>query len=216
MVDEAQDFSPAWIALLAALLNPHGRLLLVADEDQVLYARGFSVPSVEDGWTRGELVTNCRNTSGIARLVRWFFNGAAAPPTRPESSIRWIEVETIEGAVEAVAGELARLELEQRDPSEILVEAVSTPLRDAVRNELGLVPWERREEGAVVCETVHRSKGLEADTAVLVATTADVEERLLYVGISRAISELIFIGPRTLAARLQLETHKAGTGGSIG
>jgi hypothetical protein len=214
VVDEAQDFSPAWIALLAALLNPLGRLLLAADEEQVLYERGFTVPSVEDGWTRAELVTNCRNTYGIARLVRWFLSGAAAPPTRPESSIRWIEAGSMEEAVEAVAAELERLAIEQRDPSEILVEAVSTSVRDAVRSHLGLGPWERREDGATVCETVHRSKGLEADTALLVATSADVEDTLLYVGISRAVSELVLIGPRALAARLQLEGHKVEAGGA--
>ena len=210
VIDEAQDFSPAWIAQLAALLNPDGRLLLVADQEQVLYARGFSVPSVQDGWTQCELVTNCRNTYGIARLVRYFLNGAAVPRVRPESVIGWIEARNEEEALVAVGSELARLKLEERDPKSILVETVGTPLRDAIRLQLGLVSWESRNDGsAVCCETVHRSKGLEADTVLFVAATEDVEDRLLYVGISRAISELVIIVPRTLAHRLQLDAVDA-------
>ena len=215
VVDEAQDFSPAWIAQLAALLNPHGHLLLLADEEQVLYARGFVVPSVDDGWTRGELVTNCRNTYDIARLVRAFLNGAPVPKVRPESVIRWTEARSTDEAVEAVRTELARFEFEERDPESILVETVGSPLREALRQSLGLVPWEGRGQGSVVCETVHRSKGLEADTVLLVATTGDVEDRLLYVGISRAVSELIVIGPQVLADRLQLDTDTTQGSGSV-
>src|SRR6185295_12838005 len=39
VIDEAQDFSPAWIAQLTQLLDHNGphRLFMVADEAQVLY-----------------------------------------------------------------------------------------------------------------------------------------------------------------------------------
>lgn len=131
VVDEAQDFSPAWIAWLTALLNPRGRSLLVADETQDLYHRGFAVPSADDGWTRGELVTNCRNTFEIAKLLRRFLNGAPAPKRRPESlPIRWIAAGSIEEAVRAVrSGSLRLVEREGRDPNGILVETVSSSLR---------------------------------------------------------------------------------------
>ncbi len=53
VIDEAQDFNPAWITLLAQLLDDNGprRVLMVADESQGIYARGFHLPSVDDGWT---------------------------------------------------------------------------------------------------------------------------------------------------------------------
>ena len=35
-----------------------------------LYERGFRVPSPDDGWTVCELVTNCRNSHQIARLLQ--------------------------------------------------------------------------------------------------------------------------------------------------
>ena len=67
VVDEAQDFSPAWLAQLQALLDPAGRrrVLMVADEGQGLYERGFQFPDPDDGWVRAELVANCRNAAPI-------------------------------------------------------------------------------------------------------------------------------------------------------
>lgn len=53
---------------------------------------------------------------------------------------------------------------------------------------------------------VHRVKGLEFDCVVLAASAADtVSDALLYVGASRAIAGLTFVGPRTIAARLGLD-----------
>ncbi|HEY5664089.1 MAG TPA: UvrD-helicase domain-containing protein, partial [Ilumatobacter sp.] len=48
IVDEAQDFSPIWIELLTRLLDPDGprRLLMLADESQEVYERGFTVPDM--------------------------------------------------------------------------------------------------------------------------------------------------------------------------
>lgn len=53
-------------------------------------------------------------------------------------------------------------------------------------------------------ENVHRVKGLEVDTVVLVSTREAEADDLLYVGVSRAISELIVVAPDAVAARLGL------------
>ena len=53
---------------------------------------------------------------------------------------------------------------------------------------------------------MHRAKGLEFDYVVLAATTNDMNDALLYVGVSRAIAGLTVIGPTTLATRLGLDT----------
>lgn len=73
------------------------------------------------------------------------------------------------------------------------------------RDELNLVRWEDRGPGRIACENVHRIKGLEADTVVLATPAADVADVLLYVGISRAVSQLIIVvAPQALAQRLGL------------
>ena len=198
IIDEAQDFSPAWIAQLTALLDPDGprRVLMVGDDAQRLYQRGFVPPEPEDGWTRCELVNNCRNTYEIGRLLRRILDGAPSPMANPEAiGVRWFEADTDDEAVVAVRDELLQLRVAERSPSSILVETVSSTTRERLRTELDLVPWEDRADGGIVCENVHRAKGLEADTVVLVAIDPDVTDALLYVGISRAVSELVSSAP---------------------
>ena len=58
----------------------------------------------------------------------------------------------------------------------------------------------------MVCENVHRLKGLEFDTVILVGLDpADADRTtLLYIGVSRAVSELIVAGAPEVAGRLGL------------
>ncbi len=85
-----------------------------------------------------------------------------------------------------------------------VVATCTTSVRDALRAELDLVAWEDRGIGQIACENVHRIKGLEADCVLLASPAADVADALLYVGISRAVSQLVLIGPAALAARIGL------------
>lgn len=210
VVDEAQDFSPAWLALLETLLDPDGprRMLIVADEAQELYQRGFAVPPPEDGWVRCELVSNCRNSQQIARLLRRRLHGAPSPAVGPESvDLRWVPVDPgdPDAVVHAVVGELGRLlDDEERSRDQVAVLTVASTVRDRLlRTGPDLVRWEHRADGVLV-ENVHRVKGLEFDTVVLVSDTDDVPEDLLYVGVGRAVGELVVIGPEGLATRLGL------------
>lgn len=206
VVDEAQDFSPAWLALLEALLDPDGprRLLLVADERQQLYGRGFTTPRTEDGWTRAELVSNCRNSFEIATLLRRQLDGAPAPVFRPNSlGVRWHAAVGVDAVVAAVEAELVAIGPASTARS-VMVVTVGSELRDTIRARLGLVPWDERGDGAVACETVHRAKGLEADVVVLACIDDDVEDRMLYIGVSRAVSELAVVAPTSVGERLGL------------
>lgn len=208
VVDEGQDFSPAWLAFLEQLLDPDGprRLLVVADEAQNLYDRGFRPPSPEDGWAVAELVNNCRNVHQIATILRRYLDGAKAPMIGPESlGVTWHRADDLAQVTRAVNDELLHLlEVDERDPRSIVVATFSTVVRDTLRAEQQLVPWEARSETHVACENVHRIKGLEADCVLLASPTADVSDALLYVGISRAISQLVLIGPEALAGRVGL------------
>lgn len=218
VVDEAQDFSPAWLALLQTLLRDDGprRMLLVADPSQVLYQRGFSVPSTDDGWVHAELAVNCRNAREIARLLRRRHHGAPAPATAPDAvDLRFVPSGApgdADAAVVAVRTELDRLLEEERDPDEIMVLCFSSTLRDRLVDELDLHPWEERHRG-IVGQTVHRAKGLEADTIVLITEREAERPDLLYVGTSRAVSELVAIGPDGFGHQLGIETHRWASGG---
>lgn len=207
VIDEAQDFSPAWITLLGRLLDPDGprRLLLVADERQQLYRRGFSTPRADEGWTRAVLTSNCRSSQPIARLLRRRLDGAAAPAFRPSPfDVQWVRADDDEAAVAATEATLSRW-VEEGGRASSLVITTGSELRDRLRDGLGLSRWEDRSDSTVACETVHRAKGLEVDSVLLVCSGDDVAEQLLYIGISRAVLELVVVAHPAIAERLGLD-----------
>jgi len=200
VVDEAQDFRPSWIELLARLLKPDGprRLLLVADTSQEIFERGFEVPRVDDGWTRAELANNCRNTFAIASMLHQRFHAAIAPVGGPESEdLRFIQAADLDAASDAVGDALDRLEDRDHAAATVLVATVRSSVRDRLRSDYAFVEWDRSDPMAIVCENVQRIKGLEYDHVIVVAYDPDgpVPDELLYVGASRAVMSLTVIGP---------------------
>lgn len=200
IVDEAQDFSPAWIAQLESLLDPEGsrRIMLVADADQDVFGRGLRLPGVEDGWTACELVNNCRNTHQIARLLRRVLNGAPAPKRGPESiGIELVDTKDrdVVTLVSMVMNEGTRRGLKPVGSTAVICD--DPALRDRLRSELGLGTWEERAE-KIPCESVRRLKGTEFDTVILIDEHGEMDTQKLYIGISRAVSQLIVIGPMKL------------------
>ncbi len=207
VVDEAQDFSPTWLDLLTRLLDADGarRLLLLADESQRVYERGFALPSGDDGWTRCELAANCRNTFDIARLLQQRFNGAIAPVGGPESEdVRFVEASTLDEMVDAVGEALDHLEGRDHAADSLLVATFTGSVRDRLRDEYDFVAWEDLDPMAILCENVHRVKGLEYDHVILVVHDPDVRDELLYVGASRAVMSLTVVGSEQVRDRLGL------------
>jgi hypothetical protein len=109
----------------------------------------------------------------------------------------------VRAAAEAVCGELEWLVGDEgRSPAGIAVLSCASAVRDKLLAGAGFVRWEQRGAG-VLCENVHRAKGLESDTVVLVAD-GEVPDALLYVGVSRAVSELVVVAPAAVGQRLGL------------
>jgi thymidine kinase len=213
IIDEAQDFSPAWIAQLESLLDEDGprRLMMVADSGQEIFSRGFRMPKPDDGWTLCELVNNCRNSHQIARLLRAFLGGAPAPEIGPET----IGIEFDEATTEDYVAKVKEiLEREPDNGSGLLAPTASkvvlvpsVKLRDKLRDELGLGSWDERDT-KTVCETERRMKGTEFDTVILVDPEFRMDDRALYIGISRAINQLFVVGPKELGQRLRIEKQR--------
>ena len=220
VVDEAQDFSPRWFEVLERLLYDEGpgRILMVTDPHQGVYDRGFQTPTAGHDLVRAELTVNCRNTHQIANLLRRL-GGAPAAPGAPEG-VPVIFVTCQPSHVVAKVGEmLDELVVEsQIDPANILVVTGHTALRDRIREEspggFACAPWEDRHGGDIVCETIYRMKGLERDAVILATEDDDLGDHLLYVGMSRAVSRLVVVGPSVLMARLQTgrgQNQESGT-----
>jgi hypothetical protein len=204
VIDEAQDFSPGWIELLSELLTPDGRLLMVADPSQGIYARDFHIPTT--GFTLCELTDNCRNTVRIASMLEQQFNGGKVPAVGPETEdITWLDVVDVDAAVEAVGEAIDRI-LDERDHSAdtVFVGTFTSSVRDRLRHKYGMVAWEDLDPMDILCENVHRVKGLEYDHVILVAHDDHVSDELLYVGASRAVMSLTVIGPSTIGQRMGL------------
>jgi hypothetical protein len=181
-------------------------MLLLADEGQGIYSRGFVFPQADDGWVQVELASNFRNARPIAQVLRRGLGGAPSPLYSPEGlGVEFYPATDIDNIAAVVEAELERIiEEELRDPARVGVVTLHGEERDQLRARLELVAWDDRGDGAVVCETFRRAKGLEWDTVILVAprATDGSEVTPLYIGVSRAVSELIVVGSPAVADRL--------------
>jgi hypothetical protein len=214
IVDEAQDLDPAWLLTLEKLFRPGGgeRFLMVADERQHVFQRGFVIPGAGGNVVRADLTVNCRNTRQIAELLRSFGGAPSAPGVPDGPPVRLEEGAGMDDTVEKVGRLLNDLVVTAHvDPANVMVVTGHTALRDRIRDEdpggWGCASWADRFSGEIVCETIHRAKGLERDAVILATVDDDLEDHLLYVGMSRAVSRLVVIGPETLSDRLRAKAR---------
>ena len=214
IIDEAQDLAKSWKATLEKLMRPGGpcRLLRVADPAQPVYDRGFDLAEEGHDVVRAELTVNCRNTLAVAELLRCLGGGPPAPGVPEGEEPRFVTCQDEDSAVAEVGRLLDDLVVKSFvDPANILVVTGHRALRDRIRSEdpggWGCAAWEDRHSGDIVCETIHRTKGLERDAALVVTVDDDLEDHLLYVGMSRAVSKLVVVGPEALLERLQAKAR---------
>ncbi len=228
VVDEGQDFARGWLETLDFLLRSPGEdiLWVFHDPGQALY-RDDVVGEL--GLERLELHENWRNPESVAALAGRFYHGGEEVSAFREGGVRHrvIEAEPGPATLEALRKVLHELtEVEQVPPWEIVVlSGRSAEKSDAWRtrrfgnvvlaNEAihddgsskGLPPEEVPDEpdDCVVFESIRRFKGLEREVVVLVEVPeigARLDE-LLYVGLTRATTQLVVIAPPGLAARLR-------------
>lgn len=204
VVDEAQDFAPGWIATLEALLDPAGprRLIQLGDASQALYPRGWAP---DPAAAQLPLRSNLRNTKSIAEALRGLgggapFVGAATGPAvshLPARGRREVRKHLRNAVTEALAAGIP--------PARMAVLTTHRQLRDDLLadppDDVALARWEERDEDSVVCETIHRSKGLEFAVVFVVGLDDEpVDRAVLFVGASRATWWLRTVG--TDAVRL--------------
>ena len=206
VVDEIQDFHAEWIDLMISLLADGGKLLATGDRFQNLYGRKGVERLGELGPALAQLTENCRNTQQIGSILQRL-GGARTATASPEGQgLFFYKAGNDDEVLHALEIELEDLVgTKSLDPSQILIVTTSSRLRTLIHEarpgHYECSPWEKRGEGNIVCETVHRSKGLEYDAVVLVVDKIDVSDLHLYVGASRAVSLLTVIGPTGLEER---------------
>ena len=211
IVDEIQDFHAMWVHVLVALLreSDNSRLLTVGDALQNVYNReGIQVLSSFQP-TRAELLTNCRNSHSIGGFLRKL-GGAEVATASPEGKHYVIAATDLDSSVEAVHEELrAMIHDEAWDPKRVLVATERTKERDAILQyaeaSVSVASHDNATESSVLCETIHRAKGLEFDAVILFTMSANVRDQLVYIGASRAINQLVVVAPEEALTRLGLQ-----------
>jgi len=202
IIDEVQDFQPEWIEALKSLLedSDSGRIYMLGDEQQKIYNAEWKTP---EGFFSIPLEINVRNTRRISRFVEQF-GGAQASSTAPAGpKVTVTKANAIKECRKAISKAVSEaVGVMDIPPSQIMILTGRTELRDQLKSELidgyRITGWDDRDDDSIVCETIHKTKGIER-TAIIVA---DLQERpsstLLYIGASRAVAYLAVIGSQPL------------------
>jgi hypothetical protein len=225
VIDEGQDFQPAWKDALLRWLRPEGRVWWLEDPMQRLYDR----PPVElPGFVTLRAETNYRSP----RDVLGYLNRLLSPPRPIEAAgpiaggeVEFLTYTDAESLVASTKRAVTRaLQVGFRIADTVLV-TFSGRERSALRSfdQIGphrLKSWQGRydlfgrpefSEGELLIETVYRFKGQSAPCVILTEVDFDafddLAQRKLFVGLTRASMKLLVVlserAAQALLARAQ-------------
>lgn len=210
IIDEGQDMRPHWLPSIEMLIDPAAptpRLLMVADPSQAIYVGPWSAPS---GMVKATLDHNLRSAHSVAQVVRHLGGPAPMPDAVGEVPVTHLRAGGVKEVRKRVRSTIESLTADFGVPlSQIAVLTLRVEVRNALldtepdvaagREPLPLARWEMRSEDTVLCETVHRGKGLERAAVIVVDITDAPEPQLVYIGASRAMWSLTLVGKDVLA-----------------
>jgi len=191
------------------LVDENSKILCVADPNQDLYERGFFMPEGGSPWALAELRLNCRNTREIATFVRQFGGGPSASASPEGDPVKFIPVADTISMMEAVLAEIRHsLNPEGLNEKDIVVITGTSVERDLFYNmasdEFSFGRWEDRTDELIACETAKRAKGIEANFVILATLNEEIRKNEMYVGASRARSNLVIVGPDSFSKRIKI------------
>lgn len=203
VVDEGQDFAPAWWETLRMLMaDPtEGPFYVFADHHQAIYRHPDGWEPPFDGFVF-ELTTNCRNTLPIADRVAGIYGDELDTLGAPGPEPEYVAISSFADAVREARRVLVRLlQDEGLSPQQVTVLTASVSLANELRAK-PVATHQLVETGGsgLVVDTFHSFKGLEADVVVAILPdfqTRDLVEQhraLSYIGLSRARAHLIVLG----------------------
>jgi hypothetical protein len=217
IIDEGQDFRPAWIAALNAALDPKGKNMV-----RVFYDSNQKIYAESSGWSRGfklspiKLTRNLRNTRRIHKLVSTFYRGYLIEAIGPlGQEVRYISADSETAKKDNIVAEVSNLiRNENAKPADITILTDSKGLLNQIapKGKIGSFPCQNCEtfrDDAIIVDTIRRFKGLENKIVIVILSDQMfIEEELLYIAFSRPRTQLIIIGTSSLQTLLQ---EKCGT-----
>jgi hypothetical protein len=142
------------------------------------------------------LETNLRSSKAVARHVQKL-GGAQPNKLALEGAPVAQRTATLESLPSVVAEEIARLRREYDiPPVQLAVITRRTKDRDLLMQSampIRLTRWEHRDEESVLCETIHRTKGLERLAIIYVDLEPGRNRQLEYIGSGRAMLHLVAV-----------------------
>ena len=225
VVDEGQDFEARWFELLQRLLVDPGDVFWVFHDPGQALIRADVVAGL--GLERHELFENHRNPESIAALAARFYRGGEEVSALRETGRRHTLHHRRAGRRDARGAPQDAPPARRRRARPALADRralgrngnrerglATAPVRErrplqwALRDDgtsKGLAPEDVPDEpDEILFETIRRFKGMEREVVVLVElpVTGERLDELLYVGLTRATTELVVIAPPALARRL--------------
>ena len=214
IVDEGQDFSPAWRDILLRMLKPEGRAIWLEDPNQNLYGRE---PVPLPGWVTLHSDTNYRSPRQIIDMLTSI--GAVREPVEAGSPFRGADIEELtypDGDADAMLAQTRRAvtsclaagfarhdiaiaSFRGRDNSVLLhLDQLSDAhTLKSFTGEYDLFGTPEYRPGGLLAETVYRFKGQSAPAIIF--TEIDFERiddrvlRKLFVGMTRARLKLVMV-----------------------
>lgn len=214
IVDEGQDFRENWWLPLSMLLEDqaNGIFYVFFDNNQNLYRGMKMIPGVVDTLPF-QLSVNCRNTTRIHNVVaRYHDNPTSLKSLGPEGRPpRWREYADQADLERTLSKTLHHyLEDEGVTVQEIVVLTPHSKEKTTFTHEkkIGkytLVHREPRHELEVRLSSIHAFKGLESQVVILAELDrlTDNLGEVLYVGASRAKTELVFLAEKAFAPTIK-------------
>ena len=206
VVDEGQDFSPAWFTALQLLLEDpdEGPMYVFADANQAIYVDDWEPPFDDEPFP---LDLNCRNTLPIAEKVAAVIGAEPLSMGADGLPPQFIVAESdreVRSVLDQAIGRMLSDEGVRPDQITILCDHRRI-VNDLQGSIVGGTTVGALGSNGVVAETIHRFKGLEDDVVFVVLDEVETpqQQALAYIGMSRAKGLLVVVGSASLKAALQ-------------
>jgi hypothetical protein len=213
IIDEGQDFEPAWVYSLLAMARSDAHLLWLEDPEQALYERG---PVELPGWVSLVSPVNYRSPQLLVEFINWLSltdepieAGSAVLGFDPKWHVYALDespVPATEAALNALLAEgysaenIAVLSFQGQNRSVLAGDGGPAQLAgQAVRRQAGYDSEGRAQwsDGPLLVDTVNRFKGQAADAVVITEVDfeqlGDRERRRLFVGLTRARLQAVLV-----------------------